>query len=265
VAVDVLEGPVLARCPSCRGAFPAERTGLQQCPLCGKALVVPEVPSVPPGGNGTPWENRERIGALRAFRETLVLALFEPASLFRAARLDRGAAQAGFAILTGSIFWIIGQLTSRLLLGPQLRRTIGQMDPSSLERKLLDTAIDSSPRTILLIVLVSPLLVLVLLYLNAAVTHVAALLLGQAKRGFPATFAACAYGFAPLVLLAVPGCGAPLALVWMAVLTAIGLKETHGISSAGAAAAVLAPCLFICCSACALGAAGVRLMPGVAQ
>ena len=44
-------------------------------------------------------------------------------------------------------------------------------------------------------------IVLVALYANAAVTHVFALLLGQNKRGFAATFTACAYAFAPLALL----------------------------------------------------------------
>ena len=57
-------------------------------------------------------------------------------------------------------------------------------------------------------VLLTPVVSLILLYLNAAVTHGVALLLGQSKRGFPATFAACAYSCAPLVLLAVSFIGA---------------------------------------------------------
>ena len=72
-----------------------------------------------------------------------------------------------------------------------------------------------------------------------------ALLLGQSKRGFPASFAACAYGVAPMVLLAIPGCGGVLALVWTIVLTGVGLKETHQIKSGGAAATVVAPYLLI--------------------
>jgi hypothetical protein len=95
--------------------------------------------------------------------------------------------------------------------------------------------------------LFTPVFSLVLLYLNAFVTHAVALLLGQSKRGFPATFAACAYSCAPLVLLAVPACGSIISLVWLVVLTGIGMKETHRISTGGAAATVLAPYAIFCC------------------
>src|SRR5256885_13474884 len=47
-AVDVLEGAVLARCPSCRNTFSTDRPGRQDCPVCGKPLVVPEPPAVQP-------------------------------------------------------------------------------------------------------------------------------------------------------------------------------------------------------------------------
>src|SRR2546427_531413 len=111
----MLEGPVLARCPSCRGTFSTERAGPQDCPACGKPLVVPEAASTalqsstppgtgPPEEEGTPWERRAQLGVFRAWWETLIQALFEPGKLFRSARMDRGGAQAGFALLTVSVF-----------------------------------------------------------------------------------------------------------------------------------------------------------------
>jgi len=69
--------------------------------------------------------------------------------------------------------------------------------------------------------------------------RVAALLAGRARVA--ATFAACAYACAPLVLLAVPACGSIVGVLWVIVLTSIGLKVTHRISTGAAAAAVLAP------------------------
>ena len=107
-------------------------------------------------------------------------------------------------------------------------------------------------------------LVLVTLYVNAAVTHLFAVLLGQNKRGFAATFTACAYAFAPLVLFAIPGCGAPIAVVWAAILTGIGLKHTHRIGPGGAAATVIAPYVLVCCGGCALAGlfvAGSGVLP----
>ena len=257
---------MLARCPSCRTTFSTERTGPQDCPACGKPLVVPEsaeirsateVPVPSDAGLGTPWERRHEIGTWRALRETLVLALFEPGRLFRAARLDRGAAQAGFVVLAVSVPWFVGQMLDRFLVGPRMQRTIDQLGASGpfapLLQKLAAAGKENSPRTALVVALLTPLIVLVGLYLNAAVTHLAALLLGQAKRGFGATFAACAYASAPLVLLAIPICGGPIGVVWTAVLTGVGLKETHRIAPGGAVAAVIAPYLLLCCGACALG------------
>lgn len=272
---------MLVRCPSCRVTFPTERTGAQECPSCGKPLVVPEAPqavpagtqsSFPPGGEppepGTPWEERDRLGFWRAWWDTVVQALFEPARLFRSARLDKGAAQLGFVLLTAGVPWFTGQLVERALLRPWTQRAIESMGSTPmgpLLQRVFALGADTSPRSAVLVALLTPLLVLVFLYLNAAVTHLAALLLGQAKRGFAATFAACAYACAPLLLLAIPGCGAAIAVVWTTVLTGVGVKETHRIGTGGAAAAVLAPWVLVCCAACALGMIGGFAARGIPQ
>ena len=257
---------MLARCPSCRNTFSTDRSGRQDCPVCGKPLVVPEQPSgapapqaeivsetQPPGG--TPWENRAQLGLVAAWAQTVQQALFEPATLFASARLDRGAAQLGFAVLTGSVFSAVGQALGLLVRGQSqalMDRLLAQTDmPEPLKQALQTTRAMNTPGWFLVGVLFLPLLNFVFVYLNTAVTHGFALILGQAKRGFPATFAACTYSWAPLVLLAVPGCGFPVAIIWLIVLTGIGLKETHRIKPGGAAASVLAPYAILCCFGCA--------------
>ena len=260
------------RCPACRNTFDSERTGLQDCPVCGKPLVVPEPPSAAspsarsdvsagaeaPAEPGTPWERREDLGTWSAWRDTVVEALFEPGKLFQAARIDRGAAQTGFAVVTVTVFWIAGQMLDRFLLRPWTQRAVGGIvvrgQFGAMLQKMVQLESDNSPRTTVLMALLTPLVVLVALYANAAVTHAFALLLGQNKRGFAATFTACAYAFAPLVLFAIPGCGAPIAAVWAAILTGIGLKHTHRIGPGGAAATVIAPYVLVCCGGCALAA-----------
>jgi hypothetical protein len=256
---------VLARCPSCRNTFSTDRAGRQDCPVCGKPLVVPEQPQAvlattadgPQQGEpaGTPWERREELGLVRAWTQTIQQALFEPGKLFASARLDRGSAQLGFAVLTSSVFWALGQIIERAVLSgqrEQMRRLLGTLsgnaDISPYLQKMLDAQTQvSSWGWVIALALFTPLFSLVLLYLNAFVTHAVALLIGQSKRGFPATFAACAYSCAPLVLLAVPACGSIISLVWLVVLTGIGMKETHRISTGGAAATVLAPYAILCC------------------
>lgn len=258
---------MLARCPSCRNTFSTDRTGRQDCPICGKPLVVPEqgAGSAPQPqaevlseAQGTPWERRAELGLVTAWAQTVQLALFEPSKLFASARLDRGAAQLGFAVLTGSVFGAVGQALGLLVRGQSqalLDRMIAQSQmPDSFRQMLQTSQRMNTPGWFVLGVVLLPVVYFLVVYFNAAVTHLFALLLGQSRRGFAATFAACTYSFAPLVLLAVPGCGAIVGVIWLIVLTGIGLRETHGIKPAGAAAAVLAPYLALCCAGCAAGA-----------
>jgi hypothetical protein len=182
-------------------------------------------------------------------------ALLEPGRLFQSARLDRGAAQLGFAVLTISAFWTIGQIVEGLLLRgqrDQLRRILGGIasnpDLSPVLQRIIEAQTQaSSTGWVIALALCTPVFAVVFLYLNAALTHGLAALLGQAKRGFAATFAACAYACAPLVLLAVPACGSIIAVIWVIVLTSIGMKVTHGISTGAAVATVLAPYFVLCC------------------
>jgi hypothetical protein len=255
---------MLARCPNCRNTFSTDRAGRQDCPICGKPLVVPEQgtgpsPELQPEGvqqsPGTPWERRAELGFVTAWARTVQEALLEPGKLFADARLDRGPAQLGFAVLTASVFGAIGQGLGILVRAQSdafFQRMLSQQDMPDFLRDLLKTSqsMSSSPGGFLLGVLLLPLFNFLFVYLNAGVTHLFALLLGQSKRGFSATFAACTYSFAPLVLLAVPGCGGIVALLWLIVLTGVGLKVTHGIKPGGAAATVLAPYAVFCCLGC---------------
>ena len=274
---------MLARCPSCQNTFSAERTGRQDCPVCGKPLIVPEPPSALPeapraelvtAAEGTPWERRAELGFWTGWAQTLQQALLEPGRLFASARLDKGWAQLGFAVLTTSVFWALGQVLEGLLLHGQrdaFRRLLPAMSDNPVAgpmlRRLLDMqAQASSTKALVLFALLAPVFSFVLLVANAAVTHAVAALLGQAKRGFPATLAACAYASAPLVLLAVPACGSIVAVIWLLVLTGIGMKVTHHISTGGAAASVLVPYLLLCClSFLAMGSVMFALHTAVGQ
>lgn len=286
---------MLARCPSCRNTFTAERAGRQDCPVCGKPLVVPEAavaappgqaPGQPPGVSlqpddgavppGTPWERRAELGFVTAWARTISEALLDPHKLLASARLDRGAAQLGFAVLTTSVFSVVNQLLTRLLFSgraEELQRALQRMTggrplPPGVEKLLLN-ANSSSPALLLLSALLSPLFALAFVYASAGVTHLFAVIFGQNRRGFPATFAAVAYAFAPFVLVALPGCGWLIAVVWCVVLTGIGMKATHGISTGGAVATALMPYLLLCCAACGasilFGMALAQTMKGMAN
>lgn len=226
--------------------------------------MVPEAPSAAAADpqaelihepEGTPWERRQEIGFWAGLLQTLQQALLEPGKLFASARLDRGRAQLGFAVLVTSVGWAAGQLLEGLLLRGQLEQTRQWMGallqnpdlPPVLQRMLEGQMQPSSPASVIGLAALTPLLAFVLVYLNAAVTHGVGALLGQARRGFAATFAACAYACAPLLLLAVPACGSIVAVIWVVALSGIGMKVMHRTSTAGAAASVLVPYLLFCC------------------
>ena len=283
---------MLARCPNCRETFSTERTGRQECPACGKPLLVPEAPpaagaSPPPpaattaaGGApgfdaapppdeapGTPWERRPELSLRDAWLKTMEQALFDPGKLFSRARLDQGRAQLWFAVGTATVFGIAGQLIERFVLGARREEMVKWLQALQGGRslppwavKMMESANDNSPSATILAALLMPLFAFVLLYANAGVTHLAALLLGQNKRGFAATFAAAAYGTAPVVLVVIPGCGQLVAVIWIAVLTGVGLKHTHGMSTGGAAGAALAPYFLLCCLSCGVMLALVTLV-----
>ncbi len=98
----------------------------------------------------------------------------------------------------------------------------------------------SSTFTMVMLIL-SPLQVLVSLYLTAAIIHAALFILGGAKRGYAATFRALAYTQAAGLWMLVPILGLALALVWGVVISAGGLAAVHGIGKGRALAALLLP------------------------
>lgn len=258
---------MLARCPNCRNTFSTNAAGRQDCPVCHKPLIVPEAAPPPQAEvvqepRGTPWERRAELGTLTAWAETLREALLEPTKLFSSVRLDRGSAQLGFAVLTTSAASIVGQLLGRLMAGNQqamLQRMLEQVPPDSPMLPLLRSLVAGQASALRFVVLLflAPLFSAVFVYLNAAVTHAFAAVLGQSKRGFSATFAACAYSCAPLALAAIPACGSLIGIVWLVVLTGIGMKIVHGITSTAAAASVLLPYGACCCLSLAVSALGV--------
>ncbi len=274
---------MLARCPTCRATFSTEKSGQQACPSCGKPLFVPEPAPVlasvsgPQSGagsgfprfgeapadaaeakEGTPWERRPELSAFAAWLETTKLALFEPRKLYSRARLDQRGAQTSYAVITFSIFSIVGQLIERLFVGPQqqhmletFKQTMGDRIPPAL-LKLLDSSTHPTPATAIIAMLVAPAVAFIFLWANAGVTHLCAMLFGQNRKGFAATFAACAYAMAPMVLSPIPACGSIIGVLWIIVLTGIGLKETHGITPGGATATTLGPYLVFCCLTCGM-------------
>jgi hypothetical protein len=102
---------------------------------------------------------------------------------------------------------------------------------------------------ILIYAVLSPLLVVVGLFLGSALLHLCLLLVGGANRPFETTFrVACFTGGAANLFSMVPMCGGFIAAVYHIVLNCIGLSRAHQTTTGKALMAIFLP-LIVCCGA----------------
>lgn len=198
-----------------------------------------------------PWPPAESEPVVGGLVDTWREAVLRPAAFFRAMPPQ---ASSGAAML---YYLVIGILSAavQLFWGAVLPGGTSFMDG------LFGTAPDVSP---LVEFLLSPLYLLVSLFIAAAVTHLMVLILVANNRGFGTTLRVMAYAYSPVLLGVVPYVGAIAGFIWMVVISIIGLRETHRTSTGRAATAVLVPLvvaiLFIAIAAIMLVAAGGLLL-----
>lgn len=222
----------------------------------------------PPGGPGgpggreepalpAPFAERGARGFFRTFFETWKLVAVEPQHFFRRVRID----QSGSAVLFAVISFTFGTAVETLygwLTGQQValfaERLAGYLSPEQAQAFRDAVQSQSGARSLGQIV-VAPVLAVTLVYLMSGIFHLLLLLVRGARRGFDATVTVVAYGLGLSLLLAVPGCGFPIAVVWATVVWIVGLGESQRCGPGKAAAAVFAPLLLVC--VCCCGAAGL--------
>ena len=100
-------------------------------------------------------------------------------------------------------------------------------------------------------VIISPLFMIISAFIMSGIFHLCLMVLGGNKKGFEATFRSCVYAWAsPSLLMIIPFCGGHIGWIWGIVLTIIGFRETHRISTGKAVLAYFIPfitCLFLTC------------------
>jgi len=228
---------MLKVCPGC-GRLVTVETEVTTCPYCGEEIRVPveELAVVRPQEGGySPWDERDRLGAFRAYWLTWRQVIGGPSGFFARLPVDRGIAG---PLLFGLVTLILGNLAG--LFWQSVFYSSNEMLQALMEE------VGISPGSVLqLAVFLMPVYVVVQLFLWSGILHLMILLLARGGRGFEATFRVVAFSSAPALLYVVPFCGGLLASVWSAVLTIIGLREVHRVSGAVAALAVIIP-LFTC-------------------
>ena len=198
-------------------------------------------PPPPVAVSPIPWEDPARPGFFDRFVETVRLLATTPGEAFQRMPPSGGIGQPLlFAIVVG---WIGIAISAVWML------LFGGLSMPFLDRSQLGEVGAmfglSTGMTIVMIV-VAPVLVIIGVFIQAAILHLMLLLVGGATKGFEATTRVCCYAFTAELAQIIPFCGGLLATVWSLILLIVGLATTHGITRGKAAVAVVLP-LVLCC------------------
>jgi hypothetical protein len=230
----------MSLCPLCQQPLPDPPERF--CPHCGAELA--------PATGTTPWEQRDRIGFVSALVETTQQVLARPTEFFRAMPVTGGLGGplfygviVGYAgLLAGAVYGAVFQAVA----GPRL---FDMPHRSELEKLL--PYIQGGMGLVFQVIL-GPLLIAVGLFISSAILHLLLMLFGGAPRGFEATFRVRCYAEAASLFRLIPFCGTAIFIIYILILTIVGLSEAHRIGRGRAAAAVLVPLVLVCC--CCVGA-----------
>lgn len=225
-------------CSQCGNAM---SEGQAYCPSCG--MKADAQPAAGAERERTAWEDRQRIGFFRSLGSTLAESLFHPVRFFR-----RMAVRGGLSdpLLYGMIVSMAG-ITAFYAWQTLLQETM----PFPESFKGAAGLGHPSGAGLGVIAIIAPFAIIANLFLWAGMLHLLLLAVRGSRNGFEATFRVIAYSSGTSILLAVPFCGWPLAMVWNLALAIIGLKEGQGTSGGKASFAVLFP-LLLCCAAAAI-------------
>jgi hypothetical protein len=181
----------------------------------------------------------------------------EPGTFFRRVRID----QPGSAVLFGVLSFTVGIVVQTFwtsMTAASVRaqaRELGErflQGHEELFAKMTEAVNEATSASALLRDAVfAPLTGLVLLFVVSAVVHSLLLLVGGARRGFNATLTVAGYAMGLGLLQVIPQCGFPVAVVWGAVVSIIGLSEAHRTGVGRSSAAVLLPMVLVCVCLCA--------------
>lgn len=231
-------------------------------PPGGGWAPLPPVPPVPPDAMAAPFAERARRGFFAAYFETWKLTCIETQKFFARVRIDQTSSAVLFGVLSagagGAVSALFGWLSRASWLA-MMRQVMDKMPTGQMEMVDKFSGLFGGGFAVAQLV-AAPIMALVWMFIGAGIIHLLLLLFRGANRGFDATLTVVAYSYGIQVLLALPGCGGLVAMVWQAVILIIGLAAAHRCGTGKSAAAVLLPLLLVCCCLCigiALAASGI--------
>jgi len=199
-------------------------------------LVSPSGSSA--AGDGLPWEHRQQLGFFKAYFDTVIMVLTKPGVAF--AMMKKEGDLMGpmlFALIGGCAGMIVSVLLNIAL------QSVGFM----ADRQAGAFGMGIVGIWAVGYILLSPVLVIVFMFIASAILHLCLMIVGGAKKPFETTFRVVCFSSGSTSLLSmVPVCGGMISGVWNLVLEIIGVARAHEIDTGKAVLAVLLP-IVVCC------------------
>lgn len=176
-----------------------------------------------------PWESGE--GFIRAFFQTVKESLFSPTQFFKKISFGEGYwSPLIYGLITGIIgngcaifwFWLL----------------IAQVIP-------LDRLPFQYSLSILQMIIPLPFQQAFAIFIGSAILHLCLMIVGGNYHGYKTTFRAVSYSYSAYLFGIIPFIGLVIGGIYTFILTIIGVREGHGISTGKAVLAVLLPALVI--------------------
>lgn len=177
----------------------------------------------------TPWESGE--GFLKAFYRTTRDSLFSPSQFFKKISSGEGY---WAPLIYGLIAGIIGNGCAIFWFWLFMAQLI-PMDRIPFQYSL----------SILQIVVPLPFQQAAAIFLGSAIIHLCLMIVGGNNNGYKTTFRAISYSYSGYLFGIIPFIGLFIGNTYTFILTIIGVREGHGISTGKAILAVLLPAIVI--------------------
>ena len=204
-------------------------------PAGATSTITPSTAPAP--GGGLPWDDRQERGFFNAFIETLQMVLARPTIAFTAMKREGGLAEPLLYVLIGGSFGLIVYFIYSFAF--QSLGIFAQRNPLA---HLVGRGIAS-----VFLLILTPVLIAIGMFINAAILHVCLMIVGGAKQSFETTFRVVCFSAGSVYpLMIIPLCGGIIAGVWGIVLRCIGLARAHETDTGRAVLAVFLP-LIVCC------------------
>jgi hypothetical protein len=203
-----------------------------------------------PAGNPIPWEDRQRLGFVKALLDNAKLFITAPQEAYRRTREsgDYGSPILWVVILAlvvGLLRWAV----SLVFTAPMLPfMPAGGMEGGEAAGAAAAMALVAGGGFVGAVI-IGPIMAVVGLFIWAAIVHLCLMMLsalGSSRAGFEGSVRALAYTQIASIVQIVPFVGPLIALVWTIYLATVGISTLHRTTQGKAVAAVLIP-IAVCC------------------